>query len=1021
MSVEGLKDNAEDDGSHRGQLMIGDELHGFILQAVDVLDDYHGYGYLFHHRITGMEVYQVANDDAENTFGYLFKTPPLNDCGTPHIIEHSILAGSKRYPVRDPFMSLLKGSANTFMNAMTYPDLTVYPAASPLAKDFAHLFAVYTDAVFNPLLREETFWQEGIRLSADAEGRLQFDGVVFNEMKGEMSDHDSVVGRQSIRTLYPDTPYFFEAGGDPQEIVKLNYRQFASYYGCYYHPSNCRLFLYGNLPVESRLALLDDEYLNGYSSVSPAGPSQLAKTWIKPKVVTTTSPCEEGVSNTADASVTISWATTLTEKPLEVLTLSVLTDILLGNPGAPLYKAIIDSHLSKDLSEISGMDTSFRQMPFTVGFKGIDPVNANQAQDLVLDTLRSLVQKGIPSALVENAVKHQEFLMQEFSSDLPTGLRVMNRAVRGWMQNLPPHVTIRIRKPLEDLKKAIAEALPVQGELFTKGDRKAGSGYFEQWIQEHLLDNPHRCLLTVKPDPEHAKRQEQAIQHRIDEIQASLEKNGLAHLQEETQRFQAFEAQKDTPEALATIPYLVRGDLPEKIKVLPQDLASVAGMPLYIQPQDTNGIIYADGVFTVDDLCEREQLLLPVYTRLLHMSGVGEVPYDQMAVRIRNLTGGLYFYLENSSSLQENGNPLSLLVFRMKCLERDQGKAMELVSDILRHSRMDDPERLAAVINDLVSDFEGNVTSSGQMYASQRAAAPFSPILQQNEQWNGLTQWFHLAGYDIDDSAALALLGVELSELQAKLDNRARMTLHLSASQPLLEASRGYMENFAASFPVKEIAGPLWQPADGIGPAFQGAPIELFRIPSTVSFSAVAFEAALPNRAQQAHQSVLANIMTTNHLWEQIRGVGGAYGVSAHIDMLEHLCMFTSYRDPRIAGTLEDFRAILAHIAEKGVDSDLVESAILSIIGRELKPLYPQESSMIAFKRALFGITDGFRADRRSWILQTTAQDVRLAAQDLLASMDAKSVSVVIAGQELIEKEAAGAQRLQVASVRLPL
>ncbi len=720
--------------------------------------------------------------------------------------------------------------------------------------------------------------------------------------------------------------------------------------------------------------------------------------------------------------MTISWATTLVEDPLEVLTLSILTDILLGNPGAPLYKAIIDSQLSKDVSQVSGMDTSFRQMPFTVGFKGIDPDKASEAQDLVLETLRQIAEAGIPSSLVENAVKRQEFSMRELSGDVPIGLRAMNRAARGWLQNLQPHTTIRVRHPLEELKKAIANAHPLQVELFTKAERKnQRQGYFEQWIQDNLLDNPHRCLLTVKPDPQHTRLQEQTISRRLEEIKNSLEKNGMARLQEETARFHRFEADKDSPHALRCIPRLTREDLPGDNRILHQELESLGEVPFYVQPMETNGIVYTDWLIEVDDLSEEEQLLLPIYTRLLHMTGVGDAPYEEVAVRIRNLTGGLFFYLENSALLMKAEDSISALVCRMKCLEPDHPQALALVSDILLNARMDDVERIAAVINDLVSDYEGNITSSGQMYASQRAAAAFSPVLRQNEIWNGLTQWFHLVGYTSKDEDSLAQLAQRLVALQQTLCLRSRMIVHLCASEQLIADSRPSLLEFLNRFPTDgQVLPQLRRPA--LVTSFQSQQdMEIFRVPAAVSFSAVVIKAAEPYLPEQAHQSVLSQILTTTHLWEQVRGVGGAYGVSVHIDMLERICIFSSYRDPRIEGTLQDFRAVLAKVASEGIDAELLELSIISIISRELKPLYPKEAAMIALRRALYGISDDFRANRRNWILQTTTDDIRRAAQALLDSFDTRSVIVVVAGQELLEKEAVASPRLQIESVKLPV
>lgn len=1002
--------------------MPGDEVHGFVLESIDVLDDYHGYGYFYRHRITGMEAYHVANKDPENFFAFIFKTPPVDDCGTPHIIEHCLLAGSKRYPVRDPFMSLLKGSVNTFMNAMTYPDHTVYPAASPLEKDFKNLFAVYADAVFNPLLREETFWQEGIRITSDGEGKLKFDGVVFNEMLGELSDHDSIVGRQSIRSLYPDTPYFFESGGDPAHIISLDYRQFAGYYASHYHPSNCKLFLYGDQDASEQLRLLDDIYLADISRMNSMGPTALAKPWTKPKTVQATSPAESSESSRNDASVTVSWATSVVEDPLEVLTLTVLTDILLGNPGAPLYKAIIDSQLAKDISQVSGMDTSFRQMPFTVGFKGIDPENADKALDVVMETLRELVAKGINRTLVLNALKRQEFLLQELTADSPIGLRAMNRAVRGWLQGLHPHVTIGVSAALGKLKLLVTESLPREDELFAKGGKSAGpEGYFERWITMHLLENPHRCLLVVKPDNGFNRQLESQISRRLEQVSQRLGEEGMVRLRAQNERFLAFEEGEDTPEALATIPRLEKDDLPGSIRVLGQQSVDSQGVPLYLQTMETNGIIYTDGMLSVGDLGTEEQLLLPLLVRMLHMTGVGDLPYEEVAVRIRERTGGLYFFLESSSMVGSAEASLSAIAFRLKCLERDHEAALDLLSDILASANLSDPERLRAVVNDLVSDYESNVTSAGHMYASQRAAARFSPVLTQNEMWNGIGQWLHLTSLDLGDEKTLDSLGKALEALRERIMERQRLLIHLCAGTQALDQARAEVETFIGTFADKRT--PTWNVPGlaGVSEISASEPLEIFRIPSSVSFSAMVCRAAEPHDPLQAHQSVLAHILTTNHLWAQVRGLGGAYGVSAHIDMLERLCTFSSYRDPRIGGTLRDFKAVLEQVARNGVPRDLVDQAIISLVGREIRPFYPKDAAMIAFRRALYGITDTFRADRRSWILATTEQDVAAAAQSLLDSLGQESGTVVISGQELLERESAANGQLRVGSVKLPL
>ncbi|MDA3822831.1 MAG: insulinase family protein, partial [Bacteroidales bacterium] len=682
----------------------GDESHGFVLESVDVLDDYHGYGYQYRHRITGMSVYHIANNDKENFFSFIFKTPPQDDCGTAHIIEHSVLAGSKRYSLKDPFMSLLKGSAQTFMNAMTYPDYTAYPAASPVKKDFQNLFKVYADAVFNPLLRENTFRQEGIRTVVNPDETLKFDGVVFNEMLGELSDHDAIVSRASIRSLYSDTPYFYESGGDPEHIISLNYNKFLGYYSTYYHPSNCRLFLYGDQHAQEQLEFLDEVYLSDYSQKSSCGASPIATTWKKSKEIVAFAPTLEDTIEKRNASVTINWASTLLEDPLEVVTLTVLTDILLGNPGAPLYKAIIDSKLSKDISQVSGMDTSFRQMPFTVGFKGINPDNSDKARDLIFDTLSAIVKEGIDPSLIENAVKSQEFLLQEISGSSPMGLRAMGRIVRGWLQDNPPHISLRIKDALDRLKEKIAETRVDEGHLFSKKVTPKGLGYFEQWIETHLLQNPHCCTLIVKGDPQYQTTLQKKLEVRLWEIQTMKGKEGIALLKKQNEEFDLFESEKDTPQDLATIPRLTKEDVDEPIKILSQQHLLIDKVPLMIQHMETNGIIYTDGMISLSSLKKRDYILIPLLTRMLHMVGVGESNYSEVAKRVRKHTGGLHFFIETGALLTRPEEGVIALAFRMKCLTREYKAALDVLLSILREARVNDVERIYAVIEDIKSD-----------------------------------------------------------------------------------------------------------------------------------------------------------------------------------------------------------------------------------------------------------------------------------------------------------------------------
>ncbi|HKL57065.1 MAG TPA: insulinase family protein, partial [Sphaerochaeta sp.] len=703
---------------------VGDEVSGFVLSEISPLEEYKATGYLFRHIATGMEVYQVVNDDKELFFSYVFRTLPNNDAGIAHILEHCCLSGSKKYPVRDPFMTLLKGSTNTFMNAMTYPDRTMYPAASPLKKDFDNLFSVYTDAVFAPLLREETFQQEGVRMVCDGDS-CHFEGVVYNEMLGGGSDHDTIVGRNSIRSLFPDTPYSFDSGGAPEQIIQLNYQQFLAFYSMFYHPSNCKLFIYGDMAVGEKLQMLEDEYLRSYAKLNVDSMPPLSEPWKTPRKTSFTSPVEEGEGNNGD-SVVLSWATSEASDPLSLITLSTLVDILLGNPGAPLYKALLDAKIGKDISPESGMSGDYREMPFTVGFKGIDAERAEEAQDLILSSLKAIVEQGIDADIIASSMKRSRFKQQEIPGGFPNGFRALIRSLKGWLVDLSPSHSIGTTAPLQALEDALL----------------ANPRYFEEWIQSNLLDNPHRCLVSVKADSEHEKRQMASIEKYAQAQALALGKKGLKQLSLQNEHFMEFELEEDTIEDKAKVPYLKLEDLPSAIEANTYEEMSIAERPLYLKKMFCNKIAYADFAFQVEDLTERELLLLPLYIRLLQMTGIGDMEYPQVANKLKSLTGDTNLYVEMGSS--HEGPDRMLMVCRTRTLTEDFSEALSFLHTLFTASNVGDLERLQAALTNLKGDYVDGITYSAHSFASLAASSIFSSVQYEGEQLAGLDQWFFL-------------------------------------------------------------------------------------------------------------------------------------------------------------------------------------------------------------------------------------------------------------------------------------
>ena len=979
------------------QWAVGDEVSGFVLSEVSPLEEYKATGYLFRHVATEMEVYQVVNDDKELFFSYIFRTLPNNDAGIAHILEHCCLAGSKKYPVRDPFMTLLKGSTNTFMNAMTYPDRTMYPAASPLKKDFDNLFSVYTDAVFAPLLREETFQQEGVRMVCEGDV-CHFEGVVYNEMLGGGADHDSIVGRNSVRSLFPDTPYAFDSGGEPEQIIQLNYQQFLAFYSMFYHPSNCKLFIYGDMGVGEKLEMLESEYLRSYSKLNVDSLPPLSEAWKAPRKTSFTSPIEEGEAENSD-SVVLSWATCEASDPLSLITLSTLVDILLGNPGAPLYKALLDSKLGKDLSPESGMSSDFREMPFTVGFKGIDSEKAEEAQDLILSSLKDIVDAGLDGEIIASSMKRSRFKQQEIPGGFPNGFRALIRSLKGWLVDQSPSATIGTTEPLKALEKALLE----------------NPRYFEEWIQSHLLDNPHRCLVTVKADNEHEKRQKAAIEKYAQAQAQALGKKGLKTLAQQNEHFLQFELEGDTNEEKEKVPYLKLEDLPSTIEPNIYEEHLLAERPLFLKKMFCNKIAYADFAFQLEDLSERELLLLPLYIRLLQMTGIGEMEYPQVTNKLKYLTGDTTLYVEMGSSNERSDR--MLLVCRTRTLVEDFSEALTFLHSLFTGANVSDLERLQAALINLKGDYVDNITYAAHSFASLSASSIFSSVQYEGEQLAGLEQWFFLENLHEEQ---LFLIADEFKALQEKLNNRKRLILHLGCDEALAPTLVPSYEKFVQLFDDKEVIEARCRSYEKVSQGISHA-VELFRLPSTVSYSAYVMRTSKRSSDEQAAQVLLGQIITGNDLWDKVRAQGGAYGVSAHADVMEELFFFTSYRDPRIAGTWADFTKTLELYTTKEVDAKDIENALITTVGNDLRPLSPSQNSILSFRRILYNITDDFRTKRRNQLLGMTSEHLNEGAKALLDYAKNEDSFVVIAGMQLLESEKAKNPALDRPSKRLPL
>ena len=972
----------------------GGRIAGFEVSSVRPLPEFRAHGVLCRHLNTGLEVYHLACDDPENLFAFAFRTPPPDDSGVAHILEHAVLCGSRRFPVKDPFVVLLKSSLQTFLNAFTFPDKTVYPAASQLEKDFFNLLAVYGDAVFFPRLDPEVFRQEGHRLElVNGEG-LRRVGVVYNEMKGVFSSAEAIVADLSLRSLFPEGPYGRESGGHPASIPALTYEGLREFHRRNYHPSNCRVFLYGDIPTEKTLRLLQESFLEGFSA-APASPAITGQArWSVPRFAETTYPVEAGGEGSSKSSITVNWLSVPVTDPLRLLAMEVLGEVLVGNPGSPLAKGLLESGLGQDLSPATGLDTELAELVFTTGLRGCEAERTGEVQDLILRILESLASGGIPPELVRAAVHRVEFRNREIvRGGRPFSLSLMRRSLRGWLHGAEPELTLEFRKWMDALKREL-EAGP----------------YLEGLIRAQLLDNPHRSSVLVRPDPQAAARQLVEERRELEGLAAALGAGERRRIAEENLRLAQFQETPDRPEDLERLPRLRRADLLREVDTVPTSALAVAPGAL-LHDLHTNGVVYLDLAQEVSDLDAESSALLPLWARAVCASGLPGLPWHETASRLTLLTGGFSAAL-GADTPAGSTRAAQHLIFRVKALEENLEPALQLIGSLLLEADFRDLERLHMLVLEMRNDLKSALVPGGSFFASLRAGGRLSEAIGREEHWKGVSQLERLGRFAGQPGPQLEALAADLERLRATLVARSRLTLNLTCDGGFADRSACVLARFLERLPASGTsagggsAGPLRLE--------DGQRLEALLTSTNVNFAAMAIPAAPFGTAESVQEAILAHYLSTGFLWEQVRMKGGAYGAGAVASSLERVFTFTSYRDPNIARTFASFREALYTARDNLLSPEAFEQVLIGAVGREERPMAPGERGYTALKRSLLAISDRMRQDRRDRLLAATPGDLSAAAARLASACEL-GYSAVLTGRQALESSGLeGLSRLEI-------
>jgi Zn-dependent M16 (insulinase) family peptidase len=941
-------------------ISAGQTIAGFLLERVVPIAELHSTAYIFSHAETSARLMHLYNDEPENLFSIAFRTPVSDNTGVPHILEHSVLCGSKRFPVKDPFQEMLKGSLQTFLNALTYRDKTVYPVASQVEKDFYNLVNVYCDAVFHPLLSENTFFQEGWHFDVGESAKgVGIKGIVYNEMKGVFSDFASHVARRTIAGLMPDTTYAFESGGDPEQIADLTYEGFIAFYRRFYHPSNAFIFLYGNLPSEKTLRFLQDNYLHGYTAEAPRSAIAPQPRWQAPRTLAVTAPAPREDDGTA--TVLISWIFGDTPDPLSVLSGVVLGHYLLGTEISPLKRALIDSGLGQDLDDASGFDIEAIQSVFIAGLRKARPESAGKILEIVLATLRDQVEKGMDDDLIEGTLRQVEFNLREVNNGhMPYHLRLAERCYNSWLYGGDPLAHLAFATTIAALKER----------------RKPGDAYFRELLRKNLLENPHRLLSVITASSEKGKELETQTEVQAARLSAAFGPDDLERYRRLTRELIGQQGRPASAEALKTLPRLSRTDLPPREFAVPCEISAIAGVPFYRHPLFTSDIVYFDIGFDLRGLPSDLIPYLPLYLELLRRCGAGTFTYEQMAVRTALATGGIGASTVCRTAA-DGSNELFFHAFvHGKALRGRFSDMLDIMHDLLVTPDLANRKQIQDLLLEERNNLSSAIIGNGHQIAMLSSSARLSRSRRIEEQLGGISQLRFLDRLARNGNAESTVPALE--RLHAAMINRNRCLVSVTTDDP--ELLREPIGAFLDRLPTHAAgAAPQWE-APGAGASMRG-----IEISAAINFAARSWKLGSFEAAAYGRLFLLARHLSTGYLWDKVRVEGGAYGGMAMMSCAHPIFGCASYRDPNLASTLRHFELGLKSVAA-GVDRDALDQSIIASIGRIDAPRSPHHRGLGETIDRCAGYLPETRQMLREAILDATPEQLSAAAGKILAA-----------------------------------
>ncbi|KAH0733472.1 hypothetical protein KY289_004660 [Solanum tuberosum] len=978
------------------------EKFGFEKVSEQFIDECKSKAVLYKHKKTGAEVMSVSNDDENKVFGVVFRTPPKDSTGIPHILEHSVLCGSRKYPLKEPFVELLKGSLNTFLNAFTYPDRTCYPVASTNTKDFYNLVDVYLDAVFFPKCVEDfqTFQQEGWHYELnDPSDDITFKGVVFNEMKGVYSQPDNLLGRTSQQALFPDNTYGVDSGGDPRVIPSLSFEEFKEFHRKFYHPSNARIWFYGDDDPNERLRILS-EYLNMFDASSAPQESRVEpqRLFSEPVRIVEKYPVGEDGDLKKKHMVCVNWL--LSDKPLDLeteLTLGFLDHLLLGTPASPLRKILLESGFG-DAIVGGGIEDELLQPQFSIGLKGVSEENIQKVEELIMSTLEGLAEKGFDSDAVEASMNTIEFSLRENNTgSFPRGLALMLRSIGKWVYDMDPFEPLKYQKPLEALKARIA--------------KEGSKAVFAPLMDQYILRNPHRVTVEMQPDPEKASREEQIEKETLDKVKASMTQEDLAELARATHELRLKQETPDPPEALKSVPSLSLQDIPREPVLVPTEIGDINGVKVLKHDLFTNDVLYAEVVFNLSSLKQELLPLVPLFCQSLLEMGTKDLDFVQLNQLIGRKTGGLSVY-PFTSSVHGKVEPCSKIIVRGKAMSQRTEDLFYLINRVLQDVQLDDQKRFKQFVSQSRSRMENRLRGSGHSIAAARMGAKLNVAGWISEQMGGVSYLEFLKVLEDQVEKDWPQISSSLEEIRKSLLSKNGCLINLTADGKNLNDAEKHISKFLDLLPSTSLVeSAAWN-------AQLSRSNEAFVVPTQVNYVGKAANLYEAGYELKGSAYVISNYISNTWLWDRVRVSGGAYGGFCSFDSHSGVFSFLSYRDPNLLKTLDVYDGTSSFLKELEMDDDALTKAIIGTIGDVDSYQLPDAKGYSSLLRYLLGVTDEERQRRREEILSTSLEDFRKFG-DVMEAVKDKGVVVAVASPD--DVEAANKERSNFLEVKKAL